>query len=232
MVSSKKLIPFLFASAFIAAPVSADESSAPRDRETRYHFGAFAAGSFGSGDMVRSPGASGTSTDTSFFWGASLGLERPFFQRMRIRLELEGTNERRFDFAIPGGAAGDEGHVEAWTFNANFWISYPLARVFPDTPIVNRLSPFGGGGVGFSRYTLEARESSASGRRQQTRFAWQGGFGVSLEITRWLSIDTRYQYADMGRVRVPLVDGGGTSQGTLEVDLGANEILGGLRFTY
>ncbi len=210
----------------------ADEPKTRGERTTRFHLGIFAAGSFAHADLARSPGSSGTEEDQSFFWGASLGIERPIFEVLRLRLEFEGTNERRFDFALPGGAAGDRSHIEAWTFDGNFWISYPLRHAFPDTPVVNRISPFGGGGIGLSRMTFEATEAGANGSEKFTKFAWQGGVGVSLELTRWLSLDTRYQYADLGRATLTLEDGGGTPQGELEIDLGAHEVLGGFRFVY
>ncbi|MDH4017315.1 MAG: hypothetical protein OEV20_08250, partial [Actinomycetota bacterium] len=79
---------------------------------------------------------------------------------------------------------------------------------------------------------LRGDQAGASGSEKFTKFAWQGGVGVSLELTRWLSLDTRYQYADLGRATLTLEDAGGTPQGELEIDLGAHEVLGGFRFVY
>jgi len=218
----------------LAAPfgASAEEPEEKPARSTQFYLGVFAAGSWATADLSRSTFPDTSEDDQSFFFGASLGLERPLAGPVRIRLELDGTNERRFTVALPGGAAGDYVDLEAWTMSGNFWIVYPLAHLFPDTPIVRRISPFGGGGVGFSRMTIDVNATGLHSDYQKARFAWQGGVGATLEITRWLGLDVRYQYADLGRATATILDAGGTPQGELEVDLGANEVIGGVRFVY
>ena len=220
----------------LGAGASADESvdgSAKKDeRTTRYYLGVFTAGSWATADLSRTPGSSGKVDDSSFFWGADLGVEFPIARVLDLRLELEGTNERKFDFATPGGAAGDRSEIKAWTFQGNFWFVLPLKNFWPDMPVVNRISPLGGGGVGLSQITFRTLDGGVGGSNGHTKFAWQGGVGASFEITRWLSLDARYQYADLGGASATLRDAGGVPVGELEFDLGANEFLAGLRFVF
>jgi opacity protein-like surface antigen len=46
-----------------------------------------------------------------------------------------------------------------------------------------------------------------------------------------LSVEARYQYADLGGAEIPLINASGL-QGTMDVDLGSNEVIGGVRFTF
>jgi hypothetical protein len=217
----------------IALPASADEHVGDAsERSPRHHLGVLAGGSWATADLDRSGFPSTSDEDSSFFFAASLGAENVIRETVRLRLELEGTNERRFAVALPGGAAGDRVDLEAWTFTGNFWIGYPLERALPDTPILNRVEMYGGGGVGLSRTTVDVDATGLDSSFQKARFAWIGGVGMSIELTRWLRLDTRYQYADLGRSTATIVDSGGTPQGEIEVDLGSHELLGGLRFVY
>lgn len=225
----------IFVAAAVAPQVAlAEEPAAPAERSTRYYFGVYAAGSWGTADLDRTGFNATSDSDSSFFFGANLGLERALAGPFRIRLEIDGTNERRFEVALPGGTGGDRVDLEAWTMNGNFWIVYPLSSAFPDTPIIRRISALGGGGVGFSRMTVDvdATGPTLDSSYQKARFAWQGGVGAAFEVTRWLGVDVRYQYADLGRATATIVDGGGTPQGEIDVDLGAHELLGGFRFVY
>ena len=217
----------------IALPAGADEHGAGEtERSSRYHLGVLAGGSWATADLDRTGFASTSDEDSSFFFAASLGVENVIRDVVRLRLELEGTNERRFVVALPGGAAGGRVDLEAWTLTGNFWIGYPLARALPDTPILNRLEAYGGGGVGLSRTTVDVDATGLDSSFQKARFAWIGGVGLSIELTRWMRLDTRYQYADLGRSTATIVDPGGGAQGEIEVDLGSHELLGGLRFVY
>lgn len=203
-----------------------------QERSTHYYLGFFTAGSWVTADPSGTAVTPVSDTDHSFFWGANLGVEMPVFRdTLDLRLELEGTNERKYHFETPGGAQGYSSDIQAWTFQGNFWFVYPLKKLWPDTPVVNRISPFGGGGVGLSRNTFDTVNGTVSGSDQNVTFAWQGGVGVSFDVLRWLTLDLRYQYIDLGKQHVSLQDGGAPA-GELELDLGGHELVGGLRFVY
>lgn len=221
------------ATALATAPALADaDSEGDGERKTRFTFAAYAAGSWGTADLDRAGFPATSDTDSSFFFGASLGIDRPISRTLRLRLEIDGTNERRFTTSFPGGNATDRVDIEAWSMTGNFWFVLPLEHFFPDTPIVRRIEPFGGGGIGFSRNTVDVDAPGLDSDQQKARFAWIGGFGASIEITRWLDLETRYQYADLGKTTAVIVDGGGTPQGGIDVDLSSHELLGGLRFSF
>jgi opacity protein-like surface antigen len=215
-----------------ASASDVDGKAADQERSTRYYLGFITAGSWVTADPTGTNVTPGTDTDDSFFWGANLGVEMPVFRdTFDLRLELEGTNERKFHFDTPGGTNGYSSDIQAWTFQGNFWLVYPLKKLWPDMPVINRISPFGGGGVGLSRNTFDTVNGSVSGSDRSVTFAWQGGVGVSFDVVRWLTLDLRYQYIDLGKQSVSLQDGGSPA-GNLEYDLGGNEIVGGLRFVY
>jgi len=219
--------------AAIAASAAAAEPGDAKARSTRYYLGFLTAGSWVTADPSGTGVTPGSDADHSFFWGANLGTQMPIFHdALDLRLELEGTNERKLNFETPGGTNGYSTHIEAWTFQGNFWFVYPLKKLWPDTPVVNRISPFGGGGVGLSRVSFDTVNGGVSGSDKSVRFAWQGGVGLSFDVVRWLTLDLRYQYIDLGKASVPLYDGVGTPSGDFEVDLGGHELVGGLRFVY
>jgi opacity protein-like surface antigen len=209
---------------------SEEGGSEPEGRSIDFYFGIFTAGSWATGDAAGV--ASGADTDHSFYWGANLGTEFPIAKWLDLRLEFDGSNERKLSFVHDTQSGTIDSDIQAWTFFGNFWFVHPLRNEWPDVPIVNRLAPFGGGGLGLSRVTFDAQDATSSGGRKQTKFAWQGGVGMSAEITRWLTIDLRYQYTDLGKLSVPLFDGGGGAQGELEMDLGAHELIGGPRIVF
>lgn len=216
----------------LAGTAAAEEVGESEARSTRYYLGFLTAGSWVTAEPSGTAVTPGSDADQAFFWGANLGAQMPIFRRaLDLRLELEGTNERKFHFETPGGAQGYSTDIEAWTFQGNFWFVYPLKKLWPDAPVVNRISPFGGGGVGLSRVTFDTVNGPVSGGDQSVRFAWQGGVGLSFDVVRWLTLDLRYQYIDLGKASVSLFDGG-TPAGELEVDLGGHELVGGLRFVY
>ena len=99
------------------------------------------------------------------------------------------------------------------------------------SPIVRNLAPFGGGGVGLSQISLRTTNGTDFGRANQSKFAWQGGVGLSYQPQPWLAFEARYQYIDMGGPSVQLVSGG-APQGEVEFDLGAHELVAGVRFTF
>ncbi|MBW2232809.1 MAG: porin family protein [Deltaproteobacteria bacterium] len=224
------LVLALLSLGLVAATAAAD---AEKKETSDYYLTAIAGGSFATGEAegeTFSGDFAGSSHDQSAFAGAALGtiLELGFID---LRLELEGTGGRSFTFTTPSSGGLYVTDADVWTLQGNFWFEYSLGRLFPNTPIVRDLAPFGGGGLGLSRVSLATTHGAEIGRSDSSKLAWQGGVGLSYQPLPWLSFEARYQYIDMGGASVPLYSGAGR-QGTMEIDLGANEVIGGIRFNF
>lgn len=218
-----------------AAPGAAAETGAQqKDREApKFYLTGLVGGSWATGDAegtTTSGGTlSGSSDASSAFGGAALGTILDL-RHVDLRLELEGTGGRSFQFVQPSNVGSFVTDVDVWTLQGNFWFEYPLRRVFPEVPVVRNLAPFAGGGLGVSGLSMTTSGAGFAGTDDSYAFAWQGGFGLSYQPVEWLSFEARYQYADLGGPSVSLQ--GGANQGSLDMDLGANEIIGGIRFTF
>ncbi len=199
----------------------------------RYYLNAMVGGTWVGADLTGSTNTDGAAPSTTIndqnpFGGAALGtiLDLGWSD---LRLELEGVGGRSYTYRFSTTSGEWVTTADSWQIQGNFWFEYGLDRLMPDTPILKNLAPFAGGGVGFSRAKLSTSGPGASGSRDNTTFAWQVGAGLAYHLTDWLVIDTRYQYADLGKTDV-IVFSGGTREGKFEFDTGTNEIVGSLRF--
>jgi len=172
----------------------------------------------------------GDGTDRSVFGGAAAGglFDLGFID---LRLAREGPGGRTFDFVTPGLSGPYATSASVWTIQGNFWFEYPLSKLWPDVPIVRNIAPFGGGGLGVRQTSVETTNGSVFGRTRETGLAWQGGGGLSYRLTDMLSFEARYQYADLGGADIPLINSAGP-QGAMSIDLGSNEVVGGVRITF
>lgn len=219
---------------FVATGASAAGTDATSPRHApKFYLAGLAGGSWVTGDVegATSNGGliAGSSSASSAFGGAALGTTLDL-RHVDLRLELEGTGGRSFQFTQASNAGTFTTNVDVWTLQGNFWFEYPLRRVLPDAPILRDLAPFAGGGVGVSGLSMTTNGGGFAGTNDSTAFAWQGGVGLAYQPVEWLSFDVRYQYADLGGPSVAIQSGAAT--GTLDMDLGANEVIGGIRFTF
>jgi opacity protein-like surface antigen len=224
----------LFLGLCVTAGANAAETDASSPRHApKFYLSGLAGGSWVTGDaqgMTTGGGTiAGSSSASSAFGGAALGTTLDL-RHVDLRLELEGTGGRSFQFAQPSNAGTFVTNVDVWTLQGNFWFEYPLRRVLPDVPILRDLAPFAGGGVGVSGLSMSTNGGGFVGSNDSTAFAWQGGAGLAYQPVEWLSFDVRYQYADLGGPSVTLQSGAAT--GNLDMDLGANEVIGAIRFTF
>jgi opacity protein-like surface antigen len=172
----------------------------------------------------------GTGSDASPFGGAALGVTLDL-RHVDLRLEIEGTGGRSFTMLTPSGAGSYTTNIDTWTMQGNFWFEYSLGRLFPNTPIVNRLAPFGGGGVGLAQHNISTHDGNVAGQNDRSEFAWQGGVGLAVETVDKLTLDMRYQYTDFGQPTATLRNASG-DQGSLGMNMGGNEFIASIRFTY
>jgi len=217
------------ASPILAAGQANDQAE---NEATKFYVTGLVGGSFATldtGGATTAPPASiaGNDSDSSPFGGAAAGA---IFDlgALDLRLELEGTGGRSFSLATPGPYAT---RASLWTLQGNFWFDYPLSHLFPDAPIVRNLAPFAGGGLGVRQTTLDTTGGALAGSTRETGLAWQGGGGLAYRVSERVVFEARYQYADLGGAEIPLFDAGAPA-GSMEVDLGSHEVVGGVRFTF
>lgn len=82
------------------------------------------------------------------------------------------------------------------------------------------ISPYFGGGIGFSELEL-VNENAASGitrKWEEDKFTWQIGGGLSIRINKCLNIDGGYRYYTLGKIE--------------GAEVNAHEWYGGIRFTF
>ena len=83
------------------------------------------------------------------------------------------------------------------------------------------ISPYIGGGVGFSKIELTHKEDGADGQSntwKDTKFTWQMGAGLSIRINKCLNLDAGYRYYTLGKIE--------------NAEVNAHEWYGGIRFTF
>ena len=228
------MLALLLFIAAAAASSAGEPTEKPAREAPKYYVTGLVGGSWvtadAEGTTTTGVTIAGENTASAVFGGAALGTIIDL-RAVDLRLELEGTGGRSFDFVHSSTAGSFATSAKVWTFQGNFWFEYPLRQLFPDTPVIRDLAPFGGGGVGLSGLTLATQGGAFTGRSETFAFAWQGGAGLSYQPLPWLSFEVRYQYADLGRPTIQIRDGGGET-GSIKLDLGGNDVVGGIRFTF
>lgn len=116
-----------------------------------------------------------------------------------------------------------------------------MLNVYADVAKFGRFTPYVGGGVGFSRNTVDdvaVSSGAITGTLKgdtNTSFAWQLSTGVGIEIAPKWSIDVGYRYMDMGEAKSgtsATVAGIGLTGAASEGDLHAHEIQAGVRYQF
>ncbi len=190
---------------------------------------------------------SGDDVDSSPGYGGSLGigigLEEmlPAFWGVEeaglgLRWEFEGVLGRDFELRSEGGD-GFFTDATSWSAMTNLFLDVPihppLARLIGRVPILQPLSIYGGGGMGFTNLDIETTDNISRGVDTATNFSWQAGAGLSYEFTEWATITAGWRYLDMGEVEADLVFlSGGTPFGNHALDFTAHEFVSSLRFDF
>jgi len=220
--------------AVLTSAARADEPAESERSSPKLYVTGLAGGAWATMDAAGTTTAdgdvSGSSAGHTAFGGGALGTTLDLGWS-DLRLELEGTGGRQFTAETAGTTNTYVTTAKIATLQGDFWFEYSLDRHFPDTPLLRNIAPFAGGGLGLSHISLDSRGAGASGSDKSVKFAWQVGAGLAYQLSPRVVLETRYQYADLGKPSIGLATGG-TPQGTLELDYGTHEVVGGLRFVF
>ena len=82
------------------------------------------------------------------------------------------------------------------------------------------ISPYIGGGVGFSKVEFEFNQVGIGQdmKVDKKKFTWQMGAGLSIRINKCLNLDAGYRYYTLGKI--------------VDAEVNAHEWYGGIRFTF
>lgn len=188
----------------------------------------------------------GDDTDSSPLFSGAFGYEFPLNEifppdwetplpAWPLRVELEGLGGRDYEFVTQGGDRYLT-DVESWSLLNNFWLDLPvhdpISRFFGRIPLLEPMSFYLGGGVGFSYTELSTSNNALSGGDDSYHLTWQVGSGFGYRLTEYVSVNFGYRYVDMGDFDYPMVNPPADTVGRFSMDLSAHEFTSGLRVNF
>jgi opacity protein-like surface antigen len=127
---------------------------------------------------------------------------------------IEGELGYRFDSTIKNKGNALPGKLKSFTGFGNVWLE-PL-------DVGNGAKPYIGGGIGFASHKLKTSLlPGPPSNGWSTKFAWQAGAGIGVELIENITLDLGYRFKSLGEPR---------SRGF--ADLYAHEFRAGLRFRF
>jgi len=160
------------------------------------------------------------------------GVEMPGWT---VRSELEILGGRDWELRTDGGD-GFFSDVDSWSTLTNVWLEIPahpmIAWAFGRIPTLEFLNVWAGGGMGLAMVDVVTTDNVSRGEDDGIHFAWQVGAGLGYEFTDWATFSIGYRYLDLGEAETELRLGPGASIGTHSLDLGAHELVSGLRIEF
>lgn len=165
--------------------------------------------------------------------GAGVGYRFNQYVRTDLTLGYRGGYEIDTGFNTAAANGTFKGDVSALT---------GMANVYVDVAKFGMFTPYVGGGIGFSRNTVDdvaiRTNTGATGTLEgstETSFAWQLSTGVGIEVAPKWTVDVGYRYIDMGQAKSgdTMTLGGVTSTGaTSKGELRAHELQAGVRYQF
>ena len=95
-----------------------------------------------------------------------------------------------------------------------------MANGYIDLHVSRYVRPYFGAGIGSAFYSVHDKNTKK--KSSGTNFAWDATIGVGVKLTKNVTFDTGYRYADMGDVSV----------GNKDLHFDAQEVYAGLRFSF
>lgn len=164
--------------------------------------------------------------DELFLAGFAVGVAIPReYGLLRLEFEARGRNEFHgvtdsFQPPVPTFFY-DVAARDGWSTMINAWY---------DVPVRDRVSVYGGGGVGVGGYELSVNDTVVAGRGDTADLNWQLGLGVIYEINDRVELDLGYRYVNMGNGNIQLSEiGTGNDAGNYRLALTSNDVLLQLR---
>ncbi len=108
-----------------------------------------------------------------------------------------------------------------------------MATVYYDFLKLEKLSFYGGAGVGKSTTKISTNDGVVQGSGKESNTAWQVELGADYRLTESLTFDTGFRYVDLGETKIKTqliaVD---FQTGDFTADLSSKEVFLGLRYTF
>jgi opacity protein-like surface antigen len=165
----------------------------PQKSAVRPYIGAIVGASFATLADVGPP-SSTIANESLFTAGGTLGLSFDrSFGGFRVEIEGRGRDQILSSAELPGVGDVSTRATDNWSTLVNGWL---------DLDVTDRLSIYGGGGIGGGGYrtvtTGNAVGFDIAGTQAGSAFAWQAGGGVYYAVTDRFAIDLGYRFFAIG----------------------------------
>jgi hypothetical protein len=187
----------------------------------------------------------GEDSDSSPAFGGTVGLAFPLNEAVPtikqyempgwlVRGELEYMTGRDYEFRTDGANADDFfNEVDAWTVMPTLALELPIREpvrwAFGRVPVLELMSITGSVGAGISQVSLDVTDNVSQGHADDLEFAWQGGVGLSYQLTDITTFTFGWRYLSLGTAEADLKFGPQAPAGDYELDLSSHEFNVGLR---
>ena len=191
---------------------------------------------------------SGSDTDSSPAYGGTLGLAFAMDEALPnikqfelpswiVRTEVEFLAGRNYELRTDGANSDDFfTQVDLWTVMPTAWVEVPvrtpISWLFGRIPMLEPMSLYGGGGIGAARIHMNATDNVSEGSATVTNFAWQGGAGITYQLTDITTFQLGWRYVSMGKIGADLKFAPGAKAGGYDLDLSSHELVAGLRINF
>ena len=175
---------------------------------------------------------------SSPLFGIGFGYDWGRWFRFDITGEYRGKAVFQAQDSYPGGIGFTAGTNE-WTADIESWVG--LANAYIDLGTWHCVTPYVGGGVGFSSISVLGLKDvnvpqlgvAFAKDNTETNFAWAVYAGLAYEVTPGLTIDLTYRFTDIGDatsgIRTDYL--GQQTAGPLEIeDITSNDFMLGVRW--
>jgi len=186
--------------------------------------GVYSFTNFKAGGTNDSGGFDNTGTDVNKIIrpGAHLGLEFSGMLNIDLGFHYRGGLHFTTDSYIWGPIYFYETDVDAYSLMFSIFITPMPSSV---------LSPYFGGGVGGTKFTMKTDDTVVNGTVDNISFAWQAEAGLRFALTGNFALRIGYRYLNLGKSELNLRDMG-LPAGNFTGDLMAHEIILGLRIAF
>jgi opacity protein-like surface antigen len=166
------------------------------------------------------------------------GYDTGHYFRFDITGEYRGKSLFVAQDSYPG-AFGFTGGTNEWTADIESWVG--LANLYIDLGTWHCVTPYIGGGVGFSSISVFGLKDvnvpqngvAFAKDNTETNFAWAVYGGLSYDVTPAVTIDLSYRYTDIGDAESGdrfAFDGSGTATGFQIEDITSQDVMLGVRW--
>lgn len=162
---------------------------------------------------------------TSGLFGVESGYQ--FDDHLRAGVSLDYRNKYSFSWTVPeeGVNPADEHKVKIKSLVAMVNLYYDITNVNGFTPYVTL-----GAGIARNKTTQDVTTSNVTDSQSGTKnnFAYKVGLGARYAINQNIDFDLRYQFVDLGKIKVKSTDELNAANGKLR----AHEFLVGVAYKF